>query len=250
MIYATPTTGARQNIILGYLDSGVSALTVTDQFIDIDCGNVFVNEYFLDVRDYSPFTTADIYLPFIGIKRVNTEDIVGCNVNIVYHVDVLTGALICNINITKRGATQTLYTYAGNCSVQIPLTGSDRTRLLSGAISGAVHGASVGGAVGGVIGMAVGGFTGGASVERTGSFSANAGAMGIKKPYIILNSKIPYDASQYNKLYGFPSNTTVVLGNCKGYTKIKSVHVENVGNATENEKNTIESLLKNGVIIQ
>ena len=249
MIYATPSTNGKQNIILGYLDSGVSANVVVNQFINIDCGSVNTVEYFGDARDYvSPYTDVECYLPFIGIVKLKTEDIIGSNINIIYTLDVLTGAILCKIFVTKNGAKQQLYTFNGNASVQIPLTGSDRTRLLSGAITGAVTGITTGGLIGAVAGGVAGGLLGGTSIERSGNFSANSGALGIKKPYLIISRKTPYDADNYNDYYGYPSNKTVVLNSCKGFTRVKDIHV-NIPNATNEEKNEIETLLKNGIII-
>ena len=249
MIYATPSTNGKQNIILGYLDSGVSANVVVNQFINIDCGSVNTVEYFGDARDYvSPYTDVECYLPFIGIVKLKTEDIIGSNINIIYTLDVLTGAILCKIFVTKNGAKQQLYTFNGNASVQIPLTGSDRTRLLSGAITGAMAGITTGGLIGAVAGGVAGGLMGGTSIERSGNFSANSGALGIKKPYLIISRKTPYDADNYNDYYGYPSNKTVVLNSCKGFTRVKNIHV-NIPNATNEEKNEIETLLKNGIII-
>lgn len=249
MIYATPSTNGKQNIILGYLDSGVSANVVDNQFINIDCGSVNTVEYFGDARDYvSPYTNVECYLPFIGIVKLKTEDIISSNINIIYTLDVLTGAILCKIFVTKNGAKQQLYTFNGNASVQIPLTGSDRTRLLSGAITGAVAGITAGGLIGAVAGGVAGGLMGGTSIERSGNFSANSGALGIKKPYLIISRKTPYDADNYNDYYGYPSNKTVVLNNCKGFTRVKDIHVD-IPNATNEEKNEIETLLKTGIVI-
>ena len=249
MIYATPSTNGKQNIILGYLDSGVSANVVVNQFINIDCGSVNTTEYFGDARDYvAPYTVVECYLPFIGIVKLKTEDIIGSNINIIYTLDVLTGAILCKIFVTKNGAKQQLYTFNGNASVQIPLTGSDRTRLLSGAITGAVAGITAGGLIGAVAGGVAGGLMGGTSIERSGNFSANSGALGIKKPYLIISRKTPYDADNYNDYYGYPSNKTVVLNNCKGFTRVKDIYID-IPNATNEEKIEIETLLKNGIII-
>ena len=249
MIYCTPTNGARKNIVLGYLDSGVSALTVAEQFVDINCGSVDVKEYFNDARDYSPYTSVEAYLPFIGMVKLKTEDIIGSKVTIKYTADVLTGAILCKIFVTKSGTEQQLYAYSGNCSVQIPLTGADRTRLISGAVTGALAGGVVGGVAGAVVGGLAKGYMSGSSIERSGSFTSNSGAMGIKTPYIIVSRKYGYDALDYNKFYGFPSNKTITLGSCNGFTKVKETHVENVARATDKEKTEIENLLKNGVIV-
>lgn len=249
MIYCTPINGARKNIVLGYLDSGVSALTVAEQFVDINCGSVDVKEYFNDARDYSPYTSVEAYLPFIGMVKLKTEDIIGSKVTIKYTADVLTGAILCKIFVTKSGTEQQLYAYSGNCSVQIPLTGADRTRLISGAVTGALAGSVVGGVAGAVVGGLAKGYMSGSSIERSGSFTSNSGAMGVKTPYIIISRKYGYDALDYNKFYGFPSNKTITLSSCNGFTKVKETHVENVARATDKEKIEIENLLKNGVIV-
>lgn len=250
-LYITPDTGAPQSIMLGYLNSGVTATVVTNQFKTLNCGNVVIPEYFEDARDYdAPYTIVECYLPFVGIVRLRTEDIIGGTVNIVYEVDVYSGACLAKIFVTKLGAKQLLYTYSGNCSMQIPLTGGDRTRLLSGALTGAVGGAVVGGPVGAVAGAIGGAFKGGVSIDRCGGFSANAGCMGIKKPYIIVTRKYSYDAGNYNQFYGFPSNVSVSLGSCRGYTRVKSVHIDSIPIATDTEKTEIETLLKQGVVIK
>ena len=140
-----------------------------------------------------------------------------------------------------------LYTFEGNCAVQLPLTGADKSRLLTGVIGGAFTGGMMGGAGGAVVG-AVKGAIGGIKIQKTGSIGSNAGAMGIKKPYIIITRQKTYDAYDYNEQYGYPANLTTQLSTCKGYTRGKDVHVENI-TATQEEKNMIENLLKQGIII-
>lgn len=250
LIYGTPTTGNNQNIKLGYLDSGVSSKVVTEQFINIDCGSLFINEYYGDSRDYEDiYTQIECFLPFIGFVKLQSSDIINSKVNIKYVIDVLSGVVTAKIYITKNGATQQLYTYSGDCSIQIPLTSSDRTRLLSGAITGAVGGFATGGVAGAIIGAGVGSYMGGSNIAKSGNFNGNSGALNVKKPYIIISRKIPYDANNYNKLLGYPSNENILLKNCNGFTRVKECFTDNIINATYSEKNEIKELLKNGIII-
>lgn len=250
-VYCTPPVNGREHIALGYLDSGVTSNVVSNQFVTVDCGSVEVPEYFSDARDYdSPYTVVECYLPFVGIVRLKTEDIIGGKVNIVYTIDLYSGACLCKIFVTKLGVKQLLYNYSGNCSMQIPLTGSDRTRLLSGALHGATTGAVAGGGIGAVVGAVAGAWMGGTSIDRSSAFSANAGCMGVKKPYLLITRKYSYDAGYYNKFYGYPSNITVALNTCKGFTKVKSLHIQNIFRATDNEKTLIENILKQGVIVK
>lgn len=248
-VYVTPPTSGSKNIYLGYLDSGVSALSVNNQYVDIDCGSVIVPEYYNDARDYTPWTQVQMYLPFIGIVPLTPEDIINSAVNVKYGVDLYSGAVLASVTVTKPdGVTQTMYQFSGNCAVEYPLTSGNINGVIKG-LSGAITGAMVGGVSGAVVGGLSGAMSGGASVGRSGSFGSNSGAMGYKKPYLIINRKIPDDASNYSTFYGYPSNKTVTLSQCKGYTRVKSVHVDNMVNATSIEKEMIESKLKSGVII-
>ena len=250
LIYGTPTTGNNQNIKLGYLDSGVSSKVVTEQFINIDCGSLFINEYYGDSRDYEDiYTQIECFLPFIGFVKLQSNDIINSKVNIKYVIDVLSGVITAKIYITKNGATQQLYTYSGDCSIQISLTSSDRTRLLSGAITGAIGGFATGGVAGAIIGAGVGSYMGGSNITKSGNFNGNSGALNVKKPYIIISRKIPYDANKYNELLGYPSNENILLRNCNGFTRVKECFTDNIINATYSEKNEIKELLKNGIII-
>ena len=251
-IYCSPSLGANSNIKLGYLDagSGTNCPTVNSQFVSIDCGYVDIPEYFGDCRDYSPYTNVTIFLPFIGFRTVKTEDIVAGRVNIKYNIDVLTGSCVAIVSVRKKGVSHTLYTFEGNCSMSLPLTGADHTRMIAGlssAVLGGVTGGVAGAVMGGVNAMASGSFQ--ANIQRSGSFSGNAGAMSIKKPYIIVNRDYIYDAESYNELYGFPANISTRLGDCSGYNRVKSVHVDSISNATKEEKDEIESILRSGFIL-
>ena len=61
IMYATPITGSAEHIIAGYLDSGVSAKVVTQQFSEVDCGHIAIPEYFGNALDYEPYTQVHIY---------------------------------------------------------------------------------------------------------------------------------------------------------------------------------------------
>lgn len=250
MLYATPSVSGRQNIKLGCYDSGVAADVVNKQYLQIDCGTVKIPEYFGDVRDYVN-SVVDVYLPFVGMRHLKTQDIVGSYVTIKAGVDVFTGTILYTINIRKSsGINQIMYAFEGNCAVALPLTGADKSRMFS--VLGA---AATGGAIGGVGGALVGAFTSmmngsqQADIQRTGNFGANSGAMGVKKPYIVVSRNTPYDAESYSYYHGYPANKTVQLSNCTGFTRVLDCRVDGISGATDTEKRMIEEALKRGVII-
>ena len=247
-IYATPSTTTAKNIILGCLDSGVAAKVVTDQYVTIDCGSVNVPELYGDARDYTQ-VQCDVFLPFIGMRQIDCHDVICCSVNIVYHIDVYTGSTLAELRITKQGVTQTLYTFEGNCSVQIPLTAADRSRMVQGIVA-ATTGLITGG-VGAMAGAAAASALGGAaqtSIQKSSGFSGNAGAMGCKKPYIVVTRQKSADASNYAHMIGNPTNKSVYIKDCRGFTRVKSVHLE-IESATDIELNELEGILKQGILI-
>lgn len=248
-IYAPPVTGSRKDIILGYIDSGVDALEVTNQFTTVNCGSISVGRKFNNATDYPPYTQAHIYLPFIGIEEIDVAEIMGGSVRVQYRVDAYTGTCVAQVFVTRSpdmGTEQMLYTFSGNASQTIPLTSANFTGLVSSLVSIA-GGAATAGAGGALLAAARGMTTHMASVSHSGSISANAGIMGPRVPYIILTRPQAYDANGYNSIYGYPANTTRYLSNCSGYVRVKDVLYR--GDGTEEEKAEIVSLLKNGVIV-
>lgn len=253
-IYATPATGGAQNIRVGYLDSGVSSRIVTEQYSTVDCGTVNCYEYFGNVLDYNPYTNIRLYLPFIGIIDLSNSDVMRSSVNVVYHVDVLTGACLAEVKITRDGGGGTLYQYAGNAATTLPISSGSYMGVISSVSSVATR-ALVGFASGGALGAIASGATGilnaqGTNVVHSGGFSGNAGAMGCKKPYLIIERPQTETANNTAKLLGYGSNLYTELNACKGFTTVKAIHVDTVTTATENEKNLIEQALKQGVIIK
>lgn len=250
-LYATPVTGGAQSIKAGYLDSGVSAPVVTNQYTSIDCGSVIVPEAYKNALDYD-YTNVSVYLPFIGIVPLNTREVMGSKISIRYRIDVLTGTCLATISVSRQSSNAVLYTFSGNCAVQIPLTSGNYGTLLTGLLS-AVGGVATSVATGGAALPAVAGvgsaiINARTNVSRTGNLGSNAGALGVRIPYVIITRPIAYDADNYSIYYGYPANKTVTLSSLTGFTRIKSVHVENIP-ATEEEKNMIDSALKNGVIL-
>lgn len=247
-IYATPSTGSNKNIILGVLDSNVSAPVVTNQYVTIDCGTVEISEIYGDARDYTQVQT-DIFLPFIGMRSLDCHDVIGCRVGVKFKIDVYTGSTLAEISVTKQGITQILYTFEGNCSVQIPLTAADRSRMIQGIVA-ATTGLVTGG-VGAMAGAAAAASLGGAmqtSIQKSSAFSGNAGAMGGKIPYIVITRQKSADASNFPQLLGYPTNKGIYLKDCRGYVKVKDIHID-IARATDAEKDMLYSALKNGIVI-
>lgn len=297
-LYATPSKDGYSTIRSGFLDSGISSIIVRQRYTQINCGSILIPEYWGNYLDYSPYSRAYIYLPFIGIMDVDVDDIVGHSVNVLYHVDSYTGSCIAQITCARDSYTNTIYQFSGDCSVEIPMAGGSQANIkaamiaanayqnaanvsagmslwggIASGIASAIGGALMPGAastIGGItsgIGQAIGGYASSQSqkaygeaqhtaamvsqkshVQHSGSFGGSHGAMGIKKPYIIIRRPIQKVVNGYNRLYGYPAHKMVVIGDCTGYLRCREVNVQS-SLATDEEKRMIEEALKSGVYV-
>ncbi len=253
-----PPTDGTHNIALGYIDSGVSAPRVSDQFMTVQTSGLVVPHKYNSYLDYAPYTRAEIFLPFIGFQPLNINDIMGKSVDVVYNIDLLSG--ICTAIVHANG--QSLYSYSGNMAMFLPLSAGNWARMLTpifGMVGGiATMGAGIGGVMSGApllasTSMAVRGAESignldGNSVSRSGGISGNAGIMGDYQPFIVVTRPINDKPATYDNNIGQTYNKSAQLGTLSGFTVVEEAHIEGM-NATDAEKQEIERLLKEGVIL-
>ena len=250
-VFSPVPTGGNQNIKVGYIDSGISCPTVSNQYTQVDCGTVSVDEFFGNVFDYEPFTQISAYLPFIGVVKLSTADVMRSKVNITYGVDVITGACLAKIKITRDGNGGILYSFGGSCAVHYPLSSGSYGGIISGIVSAAVGiGTSVmtGNPLAAVGGVVAGINQAHLDVAKSGGFTGASGATGPKKPYIIISRPQIAMARNFDVMTGYPANNTVQIKECEGFVKCKEAHIES-STATKDELTMIESMLKNGILI-
>lgn len=250
-VYAPVPTSGSATIKCGYLDSNVSAAVVSSQYTEIDCGSVYCGEYFGNVYDYEPYTKISMYLPFIGVVQLKPSEVMRSSVNVTYGVDVITGACLAKVKITRDGGGAILYSYGGSCACHYPISSGSYSGIISGIVTAAtgiatgIAAASPLAAVGGVV---AGVRQAHADVQHSGGFTGCSGAMGPKKPYLIIVRPQPKLAENYEDYQGKPSNTTTYLVECDGFVTVKEAHII-ASHAYKNEIEEINELLKSGVII-
>lgn len=245
---AVPSGGTRE-VKVGNIGTGISLTVAASQFVEVDCGSIDVNEYWGAYLDYEPYTQAQIFLPYIGTRPISVDEIMGKTVRVVYHVDILTGACCCFV----KCGDSVLYTYNGQCSIPIPITGANYASVVNGVISIAASvgslvatgGSSAPTAIPAIASSAVNQMK--PQVEKSGSISGSAGVLNMQTPYLILIRPRQALPSKQNEFIGYPSLITVQLTELSGYTEVQSIHLENIP-ATQEELAEIESLLEGGVI--
>ena len=246
----TVTKGTPDYLYVGNINTQVQMYKAPKQYETLDCQSVFVGKKYGSYLDFAPYTKVECYLPFIGTVPLDVNDVMGKNVHLLYRFDIISGS--CCAMIAAGG--KQLYTYIGQCSASIPITGHDWTNVINGALNVA---ANVGLLIASQGATAPTGIPAIASatinaaqqnVQKSGALSGAGGILGPLTPYLIITrprSAWPKDLKAYE---GYPSFINSNLNELKGYTEVYKIHLENVP-ATGDELNEIERLLQEGVIL-
>lgn len=250
-VFVSPPVSGSGPIKVGYLVSDASANYVSGQYVDVDCGSVTLDEYFNNVFDYES-TEVSIYLPFSGIHKLNTSDVMRGEINVIYHVDVLTGACLIDISVIRDDAGGVLYTFSGNCAVQYPVSSGSYVGIVTGllGIAGGIAGTIASGGMLAPMLMGAGASIGGmhTNVSHSGNISSNAGAMGAKIPYLIIERPQTKTPPTAVTIEGLPQNEIVTLSTLTGFTRVKKARYDGIS-CTSDELTIIRGLLESGVYI-
>lgn len=252
---ATPAVSTATDVIIGNVSSGINMPPVTSQYVQMDMGSVTINEIWGNSLDYSPTTRVSIYLPYIGIRQLDVDDVMRATLHLVYNIDLFTGQAVAQIHISRDNTNSVLYEFSGNVNTSVPLTASNYSSLINGIMSaGLAIGATAvsGGAAAPAASLAI---TSGINVmgnksviQRGGSSNGNTGALGQQTPYLIFQRPVQSMPEQYAHLEGFPANYSCTLGSISGYTEVEQIVISGTY-ATDEENKEIEILLKGGVYL-
>ena len=247
-IKAIPFTisGTTESIKLGNVDTGINGEKCSE-CLKYTLGSFTINEKYHSFLDYAPFTSVEIYLPFIGLCDLDINVLINRSITINYIVDCITGSL----KVQLLYKSKPLYQFNGTIGVDIPIASSNRAQVELGLLSSGI-GAISSIASGNIMGAVYSGLNMASSQYHTntsGCASANTEFHNNRTCYIIINRPKADLISAYNSTHGKPCNLTKKLGNLQGMTKVnKDVQLKNIS-CTEEERNLIRELLTNGIIL-
>ena len=264
-----PTSQGSSEIKFCGIGSGIHALTIPRQFSKFDCGYlqyVSVDGSYSETilgdtdtfLDYQPYSKAEIYIPCIGYKELDVNDVIGSKIHLVLSVDWVSGALLAQLEMTrnkrKNGDAElnqnTLYEYQGNIYTNLPLSASDWKSFYSNVLS---VGGGLASALSGNIGLGV---AQGASsvisqqvsVQKSGNVSASYGYMGQQGIYMYLTRPNPAIPINYKGFEGYQTNQRYVLKELTGYTEIdeSTLWVDKFNGITETEAEMLREITRTG----
>ena len=245
--------GSSEQIYLGGVAlTGITMPKYTGRTsVKVDFGTVTVSKRWGSYLDYDPYTEFSIYLPFIGIKPIKADDIMGKTVSLMYAIDILSGGCVAYL---RPAGGSVLYEWSGQCALQIPVTGRSYDNVFQSAMSVATAAfaavaapASAPVLSGAVASAAVQAAATKPHIERSGAVNGITGFLGQLRPYLIRTIPEAFIPTDQNKFIGYPAYINVDLASVTGYNEVDSIHLENV-TATGAELDEIETILKGGVI--
>lgn len=273
-----PSSNTKTISIAG-INTGLAMNLADSQFVNVDFGTLTIKtgtggSYL----DYSPYTKASIFLPYIGWRDIDIDEIMNKTLHLRYCVDIVSGGCVAWL---KCGGS-VLYEWTGQCAINIPLTSIDFTStasaaisavghlgsaiggMISGGASGAMSGADFGpagivaGAIGGSIGSAINGVAGLAqdalsakpTFPKSGSLGGPAGVMGHQQAYICLHRPAMAKPKYQSKYMGYPSFITRKVSDLvgTGFNAFSDVRLQGLG-LLDTEIAELTALLKGGVYL-
>ena len=261
MLPVEPTITGSASILIGGVDTQISGALISEQFKRFSCGTIKCSELWNGFPDYSPSTKVAIFLPFVGIRSLNVDDVMSGNLEVVYRIDVLTGEFICTITSdTSRALNGIIAAFNGTMGMDIPITAvnyQNKLNALTSAVSGGVSLAAgvasgnalsaIGGAAQGATGMAQA-ILSKPTIERSSSLSGSSGVLGNFTPYLIIDRPVQALPKNYSALNGYSSEIGGTLSDFSGYIEVESIDLSGVA-CTDAERSEILAMMKGGVFV-
>lgn len=229
--------------------------------------SISVSEISENYRYRPPYSSATLYLPFIGMVPIDVNDFLNTRsggdprtLYVTYRCDPITGALYCAVTVSSGGNMHPIGTYGGNAAQTLPITASDSGQALTNTIS------SIGK-------IAVGSYTGSSGLVTSGAnqlmgtraqeqvlgtITGNTGALGPLSPVLHITTSAFHIPTDYEEFLGKSIYEKKKVTDCTGFTKFVEIETLDFGSSptiplgstiypTIQERHEIEEALKNGV---
>lgn len=247
-------------IYVGNVASTVSANIVSNTFIELDCGEITLEEYYGSFADYEPFIATTLYLPKVGFVQIPADVCVNNTIKVIYHIELSSGEGLCYIQLTSKrdGFTYIWNTYTCHITSNITLSAQDHSQQLI-ALGNAIINTSVS-ASNAIINpsSATQGLSNTlsscldvATTKNPTSTKGNVGNMSAimcyKKPYLLINRTNLTKPSTFQENNGYLINYSSKISNHTGFLKTRDFHAE--FNAPYSHKIEIERIMNEGVFI-
>ncbi len=216
--------------------------------------------------DYSPFTTAYLHLPYIGVLEIDINAIAAGSISVDYLTDAQTGNCAAYISCIDRDQHSAVkYCATGNCAYTLPMYAINQDGAAVGKIVGSTLGLGVAAITGNAAaavtaarGLAGGVFdaaTAKRNTQITGTFGGNPGMISDTVCWLEIVRPALVSPDNFIPLHGSPSMLSGTIAQFnddgdgyQGYLRVLEIDADGI-QATDAEIQQIETILKNGIYV-
>lgn len=250
-----------QTISIGRTETPITGfLLANDTECIFDLGECTFFAYNGNFLDYSPYTTAEMYIPFIGKFPIDTEIFMGHTISIKLIADYQTGAATA---IVFCDQIPVIYK-SGVIGIDIPVTADNAAAYAQNVVSGLIgtipqivkgaEGIATGNpvdAIAGTVGT-VGGiynaFARPTQYQTAGATSPQTALYQPLKAYFTIYRPIPAEPANYKNVVGYAVETAITINNCVGWSIFANPDLTGIP-ATATELEEIRTLLTTGIYV-
>lgn len=258
------TTGIQNHVNFGsyllQLDNSVH--NVQNPRVIIDMGSILFNSQSASWLDFEPVTEMYIWLPYIGLNKLDISKYYLKTVKLEYIVDLNTSSCTAVLS----GNNVILDYFDGSIGVNMPITGYNNGEYANAVLNATMQ--TVKGGVGALVTApsgkisaetlsSLGKFESGMfALTQTinsnhmyikGSASSGVGMCQPQYPIVYLVKNEVFEPENLHTLVGYPSSFGGKVKNCNGYLQCNDVKLTST--ATDKEKEEIITLLKSGIYV-
>lgn len=221
-------------------------------------------------KSYEPYSNYELYLPYHDWITLKASDILNNRLIVCYTIDYEN--VSSSVHVIDATNNKLLYSAPCNLGIKFSFTTdnsydinnqrlSNTLNMILGGLSNTIGvGTSI--AAGDYAGAAKGSINGinqlaqgvikNNSLYVTASATVSSSAEALMTPQRVrvrITRTKTYEPDNYESIYGKPLNQTKTLSTLKGMTVCENFHLEGISTATSTEIDSIESLLKSGIIL-
>lgn len=248
---------------IGNLTSEIRCSAMQDGYSAVFEGGTYeVKEYYGTYLDYAPYTTAEIYIPYIGYRNLNINDIMNKTLRLMYVVDFDTNLITATLLADEKPLTM----YSGSFGVKIALSGTNAnqvaetiTKIAIGTIesaAGIVSKASEGnkaGAIASGIEAATGLLSGTMDVQISpryfGNPSPSTALYNTQIPHIIFHRPITAEPAAFSTLKGYSAGYSGKVSDFSGFLKCSAVYLPADTTMSAAEQEAAKNILLGGIYL-
>lgn len=237
------TTTIVDRIICGFFEHTANVNALTSDISIKTAGSYDFKEVFGGWADYAPYTDIDLYLPYIGYTRLDTNLFMKHSITVKYTIDVLCGVITYFVLCDKT----TILIKSAKICADVPISLASGIDTFTDVTKNV---ASFGGSLASK--RPVGMLTGSSEVQ-TPEMVSNATESGIfympTKCAIKIVRPSYTRAKNYDSRFGYPCYGAYKLSNLTGFTVIENYKSHYTKGIKKEEEDMIKSMMESGVYL-